>query len=648
MINPQVSWFSSFSSDHPKDCSLKAILKAIKEDDRYKSLIDNLRVVRQTDVGAYNIQKRSLPAFTISGTAKNRKEPLEHSGLIQGDLDHLGDKLNSVRDILKEDPHVAFLFVSPSGDGLKFGIVVDPTNHKHSFLSAQHHFKEKYQLEIDPSVKDRLRLCFVSYDPYLWVNESAIPVPLLPVEVEKPRIPQSVTSTSPKQSRQQIAESMFGAIQWETDYHGFLTCPGAGIHTTQNNPKDCEIHLEKTPNIHCFHGSCTHIVAGVNHQLQSLIGKAEYVKPVMPERNGFRDEYFDSQNPEIEKTPEPIFATPIGDLVLPPENDPSELLKYRFLCLTQSLLFVGSTGKGKSSALLQALALWSLGKGFFGIQPTRPLKSIYIQAENDDGDIASIRDGICTGLSFTNEERAIFFASVLVFTETARSGKAFCAEVVKPLLVQYPDLDICAIDPALSYLGGDTKEQRDVGIFLRNHLNPILHEQNVACIINHHTNKISTNTNEEESRDFAYSGSGSAEWANWARAMLVLESTKNKDVFRLHAAKRGQKLDWRNEDGSRRYSTLIAHSNEPGIIYWRSAEDSELQSNAGRKRSWNDYDLCSLLKDKPLSTASWQKLAFSELNLSRSRFYDALKSPEIENRALKSKTDNLWHFLKKQ
>ena len=67
-------------------------------------------------------------------------------------------------------------FVSPSGEGLKLGVSIDGGRHERSFEAAREYFKTTYGLEIDEKVKDRQRLCFVSYDPEAWTNEAATPV----------------------------------------------------------------------------------------------------------------------------------------------------------------------------------------------------------------------------------------------------------------------------------------------------------------------------------------------------------------------------------------------------------------------------------------------------------------------------------------
>jgi len=83
-------------------------------------------------------RKRELPAFTVNGVARDRKTLLKHSGLIQGDLDHLNGEVDRVRTLLVDDPHIAFGFLSPSGAGIKLGVCVDPSvDHKLNFLTVE-------------------------------------------------------------------------------------------------------------------------------------------------------------------------------------------------------------------------------------------------------------------------------------------------------------------------------------------------------------------------------------------------------------------------------------------------------------------------------------------------------------------------------
>jgi hypothetical protein len=291
---------------------------------------------------------------------------------------------------------------------------------------------------------------------------------------------------------------------------------------------------------------------------------------------------------QLEDTPEvdssgkietPPLAKPLGKLVrFPAGGDPNELLERRFLCRGGGMLLPGPTGIGKSTLGLQMSIEWSLGNPVFDIRPATPLKSLWIQAENDEGDLAEMRDGIVKGLNLTEEQTERAYERVIIAHEDTRSGPMFFTAAVRPLLKEHRP-DLLWIDPALAYLGGDNLSQKDVGSFLRNNLNPLLRESKCAAVVLHHTNKPPSGKEKStwQAGDFAYAGSGSAEWANWARAVLALRSTGSHSVFELVAAKRGSRLDWTTPDGMERvFSKFIAHAKEQGLICWRPADADEI------------------------------------------------------------------------
>ncbi|MCB1128992.1 MAG: hypothetical protein KDM81_21010, partial [Verrucomicrobiae bacterium] len=174
----------------PRDTELVNILNAIRSG-KWRAQVESLRATLARDREAYNQDKRFLPGFAMSGTAAgDRKKPQTSTGYLQVDLDHLDERLDAVRDQMKADPHVAFGFLSPSAEGLKLGLRIDPERHLASFKAAQAYFMDRYGLEIDPRVKDQLRLCFVSYDPDAWVRpEPATPLPAPDVPEQRPILP---------------------------------------------------------------------------------------------------------------------------------------------------------------------------------------------------------------------------------------------------------------------------------------------------------------------------------------------------------------------------------------------------------------------------------------------------------------------------
>jgi hypothetical protein len=135
----------------------------------------------------------------MSGTCSDRKTPLAHSNLLQIDLDKLNGGVPEVRAKVRGDPHILFGFISPSGDGLKLGLRIDGDRHLESFLAAESYFLATYGVKIDRSVKDRLRLCFVSHDPDLWTNDNATQLPIpeaVPAEDEQEPEPSPEIRTS--------------------------------------------------------------------------------------------------------------------------------------------------------------------------------------------------------------------------------------------------------------------------------------------------------------------------------------------------------------------------------------------------------------------------------------------------------------------
>jgi hypothetical protein len=291
--------------------------------------------------------------------------------------------------------------------------------------------------------------------------------------------------------------------------------------------------------------------------------------------------------PPLNPGPEPVTgpaARTLDEFVRPAANDPGELLKHRYLCRGGALLLVGPTGHGKSSLAMQLMIKWALGQSVFGLEPARPLKSLLIQAENDDGDLAEMKTGVFNGLGLSAGEQDTASKNVLVTLESSRTGMELCKAVIEPLLESVKP-DLLWVDPALAYIGSDMNSQKDVGTFLRNYLAPLLTKYKCGCVIIHHTNKLSKDPDKQVT-DFTYLGAGSAEWSNWSRAIIALNKTDVDNLYELIAAKRGARLRWKTADGSsltmKRY---IGHCRRPDTICWVEmaiADAEELRVNNGK------------------------------------------------------------------
>lgn len=74
----------------------------------------------------------------------------------------------------------------------------------------------------------------------------------------------------------QIAASIVGAVDWQTEVSGFCRCPGEALHTHHNGKKDCRVSVDGAPTIHCFHSSCAPVVAEANLRLRRALGERQW------------------------------------------------------------------------------------------------------------------------------------------------------------------------------------------------------------------------------------------------------------------------------------------------------------------------------------------------------------------------------------
>ncbi len=230
-------------------------------------------------------------------------------------------------------------------------------------------------------------------------------------------------------------------------------------------------------------------------------------------------------------------------------KDKTSVLGNRYLCKGGSCVIVAQTSAGKSSLGMQMAVLFALGLPFFGLKPSKPLKQIYLQAENDIGDAAEMFQGVLAGLDLLPDpldEKAVnhivkmLEKNLIIIRDQTHVGPGFSAYAKK--LVEEHKPELFWIDPMLSFYGDDINDQKAMSRFLRAHLNPISEATGIVWMLLHHTGKPSKDAAKTQknwsSRDFSYMGIGSSELSNWARAIICLTAT-SEDEFRMIFAKRG-------------------------------------------------------------------------------------------------------------
>lgn len=253
-----------------------------------------------------------------------------------------------------------------------------------------------------------------------------------------------------------------------------------------------------------------------------------------------------------------------------PSEDKNSILGNRWLCRGGSCLFVGQSGIGKSSLEMQLAILWALERPAFGICPSKPLKSLVVQAENDLGDTAEMFQGVWQGMKLPGADQPEVIRQVqnnlIIRKVSSHTGPAFC-ELLRRLIDRYKP-DLVWLDPALAYIGDDISKQSVCSNFFRNGLNPIADATGVIFMILHHTGKPPKDPKSKsgwQSTDFSYEGVGSSDLTNWARAICVLRRF-DENLFELMLPKRGKRAGARDPRGQTTTSLWLRHSRD-GICW---------------------------------------------------------------------------------
>ncbi len=187
--------FSRVANATDTNCTDTILADVIAEiaSDKHRALIERIRSTyaanlptgRKAAKESIGTLKRGLPAVMFSGQFSARRTAglVAHSGLIVADLDELGSDLARVAQLAKNDPHSVACFRSPSGDGMKIVYRCDSSDHAAAFRSMDAHARTRYGIAPDSSGKDVSRLCFLSHDPDVVVNDFAVPLPAVAAPV---------------------------------------------------------------------------------------------------------------------------------------------------------------------------------------------------------------------------------------------------------------------------------------------------------------------------------------------------------------------------------------------------------------------------------------------------------------------------------
>ncbi len=573
-----------------QEVTIRDFLAGVKSG-RYKPQIEALRkLVADGDMAAYKERKERLPGASLSARVTTRaaevplpEKLLSHSHLIQIDADNVED-LDGLMEKYKADPHVLFCFRSPSGKGLKACVRINGTQHLASFHSAEKYFLERYGVKIDSSVKDVVRLCFASYDPDLYINETAQILPI--TNGTKPATdsaPRQSCSVPPDPGRkltygERALDTARKMIERAADGEKYPTLLKAGkllggyvaggMLTRGDAESLLRSAIDSKANVRSLETAYKAIVTSLDHGQQNPIQFEELERQRIEylEANGFcgagrtTDSNGEGPQPEWEAgyTEKPTGKGDTPGQRQSEDKDLVTLISYRELLSMEftdrpliegllgekeSLIIVGQSGIAKSICALNI----ALRAGVSGDQDSpihlfdqfgisRQCNSLFIQSENTAKATKKRLKMILERAPWL-EEGVDHLFSAYIRNDVRLSGPLTEQKFQDGILslLDKAHADLLILDPLISYHDADENDNASMRRTL-DCLTVICDKADVACIVVHHAGKGGTDNQ-------VFAGRGASAIGDWAANILVLNP--------------GPELEM--EDGSRRFVIEVSH-----------------------------------------------------------------------------------------
>ena len=155
------------------------VLQEIKSD-KFQSEINSIRYAKHKgDEKLVTEFKENLLAFTTSGVfgdSRTKVNLQSYSQIIGLDFDYISvSEVEQLKLNINKSEYTFASFISPSGEGLKVFIKINSNavQHTTAYNQVANFYKELSGYDFDSKCKDITRLCFISYDTELFLNENA-------------------------------------------------------------------------------------------------------------------------------------------------------------------------------------------------------------------------------------------------------------------------------------------------------------------------------------------------------------------------------------------------------------------------------------------------------------------------------------------
>lgn len=166
-MNTEISIYRNiFDKSSKYKITVGDAIERIRSGKSQKRIID-LRA--EADENRQSMLKEQLPSVTWSGVFATRTDSglIAHSGLLCLDFDNV--PVSETKETFKKWAHTFACWVSPRGNGVKVLVrIAQPEKHREHFLALADIWRDTDEKCINLS-----RVCYESYDPEIYVNESA-------------------------------------------------------------------------------------------------------------------------------------------------------------------------------------------------------------------------------------------------------------------------------------------------------------------------------------------------------------------------------------------------------------------------------------------------------------------------------------------
>lgn len=167
------SFYKNVKDTTKTDIDLNNYIDIIKNG-KYQDLVLTARALKN-DEAKYKDLKSRMPVITGSAImnqgSKTDANILELNGLIVIDIDE--DVNLQMLNRINADKYTFLSHRSFGGDGLCVFVKINPNKFLESFNEIGQYYWDNFNIMIDQACKNKNRLRFLSYDPYIFYNEKA-------------------------------------------------------------------------------------------------------------------------------------------------------------------------------------------------------------------------------------------------------------------------------------------------------------------------------------------------------------------------------------------------------------------------------------------------------------------------------------------